>query len=71
MCDLFVLLHEITRRAAARAKAILAAVSCQAVLGAYIAAIHQWEDPGEAYAGQGCEASALSVISKRVLSWGE
>lgn len=59
MRDLLVLLHEIARRAAARAEAVLAAVAGQVVLCAHLAAVQQRHDPRKAHAGQGCEASAL------------
>jgi hypothetical protein len=54
-----VLLHEITRSAAASAKAILAAVSGQIVLRAHVAAIDKGQDPSKANEGQTGEGGAL------------
>lgn len=47
MLNLLVLLREIARCAAARTEAVFAAVACQAVFGADVAAVHQGQDPGK------------------------
>lgn len=60
---LLVLLREITRSAAASAKAILAAVAGQIVLCAHVAAIDKGQDPSKANAGQTSEGGTLGCVS--------
>lgn len=59
MLHLLILLHEIAWPTAASAKAILAAVPGQVVLGANVASIDERQDPGKAHTGQSGERSAL------------
>lgn len=42
MLYLLILLNQIARRTTARAKTVLAAVACQVVCSADVAAVHQW-----------------------------